>query len=806
MSGNRIGDAGAAHLGSMLRTNNTLTSLDIRGNDIGVHGIDALFAAIGCQNRTLTQLDLSAINGVRNHVGVKAAVGIADALKENSVLNRICLRDTGLGIEGVKKLSEGGGIRSCVSLDLSRNNIQTDGCSELMRVLRGSTSIETLFISHNGIGDGGAAAVAHFFRTVNSLILLDLSYNNIGNTGIKHLSNAFNHHLTKGGRFPLRVLSLAGNPISSDSLRILLSPLSGSPYSSPQLTPTEPPKPIEVPIGTPERPKRQSPEGVQPLTLPSSPRHSSAQSQSLSTSPRASPQLSPLLLPSDSRSHVRPASPRQSTAKQDSNVVHTTSCQSSPTLLPSQWGRLSTRPRHSAIDQNPSSASSGTNSPFLPPIITKACIHFGDSPTNLTSTSAPHSANYSQRVVQFKQLPKTTLRRPRNRLGNSTSVSQPVSRLSYNVDRLWQNTHLSFSTPPTANPSPQRSRATSPPLSFHLPPISNLNNGLVCTQKCRIEVLDLSCCELDSFSGSVLASFIELAPALKKLVLKENRLEDVGTAEIMSVLKTNTTLTYLDVRGNGIGDIGAEHIANAIALNKVMRHLDLSDNKISSLSGDAIAAAISQNSALYNLVLEFNDISFRAHTEIKSKLKANKENAERNAVILVEKEIAGLRQEKAKLDSLQKALDLERARYSELEKRCYEADQRLESFTAAFEAKKRDLEMRTSEKNRLLQDALQQQNDLSERASKYAVEQQELYQRLTQQIQQERDENSSLMQQIEEARNSLSTSQFTITATATTAPIANTTTLTATATSKTISRLTTPSLSLQQLLGCDLLS
>ena len=76
-----IGDVGASALAVALQVNNTLTQLNLSGNNVGDEGATALAIALQ-ENTTLTQLILSA-NSIRG-VGASA---LATALSVNASLN-----------------------------------------------------------------------------------------------------------------------------------------------------------------------------------------------------------------------------------------------------------------------------------------------------------------------------------------------------------------------------------------------------------------------------------------------------------------------------------------------------------------------------------------------------------------------------------------------------------------------------------------------------------------------------------------------------------------------------------------------
>ena len=57
-------NGGATALAEMLKKNVTITSIDLRSNDIGIDGGSTLFQALEEDNKTLTSIDLSGMSGI----------------------------------------------------------------------------------------------------------------------------------------------------------------------------------------------------------------------------------------------------------------------------------------------------------------------------------------------------------------------------------------------------------------------------------------------------------------------------------------------------------------------------------------------------------------------------------------------------------------------------------------------------------------------------------------------------------------------------------------------------------------------
>ena len=94
--GHTGGSAGAKHVAQMLRVNGTLTSLKLRGNQLGDKGWGAIFAAI-CGNK---DSKIMSLNAASENIGPAGGKLIAEALRTSvtSALTRVNVR--GNNIEG----------------------------------------------------------------------------------------------------------------------------------------------------------------------------------------------------------------------------------------------------------------------------------------------------------------------------------------------------------------------------------------------------------------------------------------------------------------------------------------------------------------------------------------------------------------------------------------------------------------------------------------------------------------------------------------------------------------------------------
>ncbi|CAK0835981.1 unnamed protein product [Prorocentrum cordatum] len=248
LSGNNVGDEGAAALAAALRAPGALPSLqklDLRSNNVGDEGAAALAAALRAPGALprLQELDLS-----HNRVGDEGAAALAAALRAPGALPRLQvldLRSNRVGDEGAAALAAGlralGALPSLQELHLGGNSVGAEGAAALAAALRAPgalPSLQELHLGGNSVGAEGAAALAAALRApgaLPSLQKLDLDGNNVGDEGAAALAAAlrvldlmFNHVGDEGAAAlaaALRVLHLGGNNVGDEGAAALAAAL-----------------------------------------------------------------------------------------------------------------------------------------------------------------------------------------------------------------------------------------------------------------------------------------------------------------------------------------------------------------------------------------------------------------------------------------------------------------------------------------------------------------------------------------------------------------------------------------------------
>ena len=232
LSDNDVGDSGAQELARVLRYNSSLTFLDlsnplrseenvkpvlmldsdseihqhfVRCDLIGASGASSLAQALR-SNRSLTYLDLSF-----NEVGKAGAAALGEALQSNCTLSHLFLCSNAIGDSGTAPLGEG--LQSNCSLSrlyLTENGIGDPGAEALGKAMQSNRSLTHLNLQVNLIGDLGAAALARALKSTGiQLTHLDLALNKISCVGAEALAKALESNSS------LKALELGSNVIGS---------------------------------------------------------------------------------------------------------------------------------------------------------------------------------------------------------------------------------------------------------------------------------------------------------------------------------------------------------------------------------------------------------------------------------------------------------------------------------------------------------------------------------------------------------------------------------------------------------------
>ncbi|KAH3767004.1 Protein NLRC3 [Pelomyxa schiedti] len=229
ISSNNFGEAGAASLAQCLRSNTTLTHLELGSapsdstsciNNLNANAISNISSALE-SNAHLLLLGLTNISigktGVegseylsallsRNHtlqscflsancLRTAGSILIIQALQHNTALSFLDLSDNEIGPDaGIALGNTLQANRNLTTLNLARNTLGPTGACSLSDGLKQNTALSTLNLESNGLGDWGAASIAAALIVNNTITHLNLANNNIGAEGGMDIVTSLRSH------------------------------------------------------------------------------------------------------------------------------------------------------------------------------------------------------------------------------------------------------------------------------------------------------------------------------------------------------------------------------------------------------------------------------------------------------------------------------------------------------------------------------------------------------------------------------------------------------------------------------------
>lgn len=154
LRGKNLGPEGCATFTSTLAKNDTVESLNLADNQLGVSGMDLNgptfcleFSDALSRNTTLTSVDLSG-----NFLRDAGAAALSDGLGLNKTIRMLCLAGNAIGSQGGEAIGEAmKSNTSITSLDLKDNKIKCDGAYAMAKALDINSSLRELNMSNNEI-------------------------------------------------------------------------------------------------------------------------------------------------------------------------------------------------------------------------------------------------------------------------------------------------------------------------------------------------------------------------------------------------------------------------------------------------------------------------------------------------------------------------------------------------------------------------------------------------------------------------------------------------------------------------------
>ncbi|CAF1568788.1 unnamed protein product [Adineta ricciae] len=237
VSDHKLDDQGIQLIGNLLKTDTTLSSLTLRGSEIGDREIQYLATAlldntVNNIHLTLDELDLERnligdqgaqylgkafeknnrlveLNLSENRIGDQGALYLANTFKKNTRLTKLDLSKNRIGNQGAQYLNDAfEKSTALIDLDLDENPGSFCATVSALISLKNNKTITRISLSDNQIGDQGAQRLADFIKNNTSLTDLWLDNNRIGDQGAQYLLNALANNKT------LTTLKLYGNPSS----------------------------------------------------------------------------------------------------------------------------------------------------------------------------------------------------------------------------------------------------------------------------------------------------------------------------------------------------------------------------------------------------------------------------------------------------------------------------------------------------------------------------------------------------------------------------------------------------------------
>eukprot|EP00913_Durusdinium_trenchii_P015961 g14999.t1 len=180
-----VGDRLAQVIAKILKTNRSITRIDLAGNHISEVGLQAIADAL-------------LINHVVTHIGLQVDEGFAlERIEERLKANRAAaeagmdLSGGRLGDTNVQVLAEALRLNRSVSHIYLQNNTITDlGAKAIAQMLMQNTSIRSIVLRGNEIGDSGVEALAKALQQNRSIQVIVLQNNHIGDVGVEALAEA----------------------------------------------------------------------------------------------------------------------------------------------------------------------------------------------------------------------------------------------------------------------------------------------------------------------------------------------------------------------------------------------------------------------------------------------------------------------------------------------------------------------------------------------------------------------------------------------------------------------------------------
>lgn len=160
----------------LLSNDPTIEALHLEGYRIGTQTVRQV-ANVLATNKTLEELSLSFCTEACAAENYERVQAIANALRQNTALNRLCFYDCAIDANCARALAEALTVNATlVELELIATPIHDEGAQAIAHMLRQRENAINVYLEWTAIGDAGAAALERAMRH-NATAHLDIHNN-----------------------------------------------------------------------------------------------------------------------------------------------------------------------------------------------------------------------------------------------------------------------------------------------------------------------------------------------------------------------------------------------------------------------------------------------------------------------------------------------------------------------------------------------------------------------------------------------------------------------------------------------------
>lgn len=201
-----IGVLGARMISDVVGRLNTVTSLQLWGNDLSDRGAEAVaelavsggtYGANRQFQRAATSTALETLSLEYNDIRTLGATALAKALaaEPSPSLKALFLGANALGADGAVAIAEGlAKNTNLIELDVGTNVIRDRGAAAFATLLEANTPLQIIELGDNEFGNPGAKQIAASLGSNSNLRVLNLDDNKIADDGCVAIANALAEH------------------------------------------------------------------------------------------------------------------------------------------------------------------------------------------------------------------------------------------------------------------------------------------------------------------------------------------------------------------------------------------------------------------------------------------------------------------------------------------------------------------------------------------------------------------------------------------------------------------------------------